>query len=551
MSLYIAVVVLIATTTADAMSITCSIGEYRFGTKCRKCPPGTYQNELKTTLPACRQCPTDTYNPFYGVISPKLCFPCPTTETAFEGSPQCRKCPVGRVGICGKCVTCPAGTEISREICACSKCYHGDQTISTENSLRCSSCPEGTVPNNERTECTRGKCRDGFFTAWYGCEACSFNNFQRGNMRLCEDCPWGTVPFNKTGPNSRCVPCPAGSFVSAYMPKSDRRPRCLPCPKGTTTKSAGKFHCRRPGEKCPADMFEDADGDCSVCDYNHRVDLVTRRCVPCPKNSVSERGIFKQCAPCQRFASTDRYGSCACRRGYHEGNDGKCTPCPAGTRTGLLGCIPCPVGFFSKPLSEVCEECPEGMTTIKEGSSKCVVAECKKGFIEARLSRMGFRDGGCISGATGCPEGLRLAIRGGAALCVRKDGTVVCPEGEIFNKRDKCIRCTLGDALMKRDGILACRTCPRSAVSPGGLSRSCTPCGNGFTNDEYACYCRNNHFINKKGRCTRCPDQSEARGPNATSCTPCTKGFTTSFPGDSCDCEAPKVLNIDGDCVLP
>ena len=53
-----------------------------------------------------------------------------------------------------------------------------------------------------------------------------------------------------------------------------------------------------PEKRCPVNAFLDADGDCQVCAKNHRVDVKTKRCVPCPKNAISEGGLSTTCRKC-------------------------------------------------------------------------------------------------------------------------------------------------------------------------------------------------------------------------------------------------------------
>lgn len=540
----------------------CTFGEYVSGNTCQKCPPGTYQDKPQTKAKRCIKCPYNTYTPFHGVVSHLLCLPCPRDRTSPEGAARCRKCSKGSVGICDSsatgCIFCPPGTTVTPVTyqCICKSCKENSVTTKA-NEEYCTECPPGFRPNSDHSECVPANCEDGLDWDGFACTPCTYNKFRRGNMPWCEECPWGTYTNNMEGPNPKCFKCKPGEYVTDMLPQTstpENFPHCEKCPKNSKTAGFSKHFCRKRGKPCPDNTVEDAEGDCIVCDYNHRVDTKKKKCVPCEEKSTSPRGIRTKCIPCGPGEVPSSFGECECREGYAR-KGGVCTICPAGEHTRYAECERCEEGYVSEEGSSECTACPEGSSTF-EGRNKCEpIPDCPTGYIEGRglwYTQFGENEP-CISGTTGCPSIAHQVTKIGDKLfCVDEKGKVVCPQRQVFNGKDECIECWEGGMLLMQKGKLVCKSCPIGSTSFSSKARKCTPCGEGFLksrNYRGQCVCNWGRFVNDDQDCVRCTKGYANDIVGLNTCFKCENGFTPSKHHRSCACASPKEVNSEGKCV--
>lgn len=451
---------------------------------------------------------------------------------------------------------CPVGTSVNTYQCKCESCSSKSYVATKANTQVCTECPTGFRANGDHSKCVIAKCKDGLFWDGYECFPCSYNEFRSGSMLACEECPWGTYTNNFNGPNPKCFKCKPGQYATDLLPQTfmpEQVPYCEKCPDNSTTVGFSKPFCRKKGQPCPPNTLEDAEGDCILCDFNHRVDSKKKKCVACEGNSTSPRGVRTKCVPCLRGEVPNSYGKCECPDRYSR-QDGVCALCPAGTYVQYNSCEPCEKGFVSKEDSDECTACPEGTTTFY-GRNKCeTIPGCPMGYIAGRLLEYSpFGVDTCISGMTGCPSlKHRVKKMGENLLCVNAKGKVVCPRHQVFNGKNECLNCWEGAMLTKRKGKLVCKLCPAGSTSSSTIARKCTSCGDGYLKGSGyrgECICNWGRFVNDKGDCERCPKGYATDGDYMNTCIKCENGFSSMFNRRSCGCAGTKVVNSEGKCV--
>lgn len=552
-----------------AHAAKCGLGHYFSFNGCKKCPHGTYKDS-RSNAKSCEPCPPNKYTKVQGVTSSNLCLACPYNAIPSTDRRSCTTCRSGYVGNCGKCVRCPPGTYVDSWSCSCGKCWVFS-IAPNWNQKECDLCPSGLVPNKESTKCVTPKCATGFgyheYRGGYTCLPCSGNTYRNESMTDCKSCPFGTVTDNLYGPNTRCYQCQPGYIATDWAPQiqsNNRVPVCLKCPPGSTTHEAGNTICRKTGSKCPVNSAEDANGDCIICDFNHRMDYPTRTCMPCPDGFVAPRGAVKKCTKCPKGAVASPYEGnvCECKPDLLSFN-GTCVPCLKGTGGGWIGdsCQFCDEDSIApRDRMSDCVECPKGTMTVGRNSTKCVpIPKCQPGYIfQTQISGdVSGTERECISMQDGCTTGSKRVIRKGQSICIDNAGNVICPTGSVYNKVNKCISCDDGKYIAAKSlnsSKLICKNCPKNSISIGETATSCTPCPTGFQADpnfgDAYCYCGQGKFIRQcDGACVRCPKGSVNSVENNVSCKRCTNGFKVDYTNQECQCKSPKIIDADGNCV--
>lgn len=424
-----------------ASALRCPRGTFRVGKGCHLCKPGTYQD--KPNRFGCKKCPGGTFTRFYGVRVQDLCLPCKPSQFSRMGSSKCSNCPKGQVYSCKKCIRCPPGTSLTYDGCECKPCESG--YFSTKaNQETCTECPNRQDSNKDRTGCTRTTCKPGFERDYSSCQKCQYNEYRSASTDQCEECPRRTVTNNFNGPNSKCIRCPPGTFITDLLKETttnEQVPYCEKCAPGTNTKGFSKALCRQVGKPCPKYAFVDKEGDCDGCEANYRLDVAEKKCVRCPNNAISAGGVTTRCTPCGKGGEQGPYNRCVCKPGWDE-TDGKCKKCPAGSFRGRgdYGCEKCEEGFFSQAGATRCKKCARGTMNAGDGNSRCIKKpKCRKKYIVGYESASYFPRTVCVSGKTGCPYGLRLTQRRGKFWCVNQRGDIVCPKGQrYYYRRNEC-----------------------------------------------------------------------------------------------------------------
>ena len=155
-------------------------GEVKIGTRCMKCPKGSFLQGNK-----CLLCPIGTYQ---DKISQSSCKNCPTGTTTFAAGSGSR----------ADCVTnCTRGTYSRTGMGPCNKCSL-DTFQDKEGQTRCKRCPKGTLTSSAGASdqsqclsgCTRDECGMGFL-----CDDCKCINDQNV-CDLYPDCEDGSDESN-------------------------------------------------------------------------------------------------------------------------------------------------------------------------------------------------------------------------------------------------------------------------------------------------------------------------------------------------------------------
>ncbi|XP_063678024.1 uncharacterized protein LOC134813996 [Bolinopsis microptera] len=161
--------------------------------ECLMCDVGKIRDSTGNT---CEDCPAGERRG----ISDNDCIPCDSGWMSAAGASVCTECPVGQYEVSmTSCELCPAGK-------------YNDQTGQSGESS-CKVCADGTVSNEERTECT-APCNPGWFS-------------QNGGL----------------GPN--CKPCDASEYQPYFQ-----QTRCMSC-AGTVTPDRTQCDIQA-GAKCGA-----------------------------------------------------------------------------------------------------------------------------------------------------------------------------------------------------------------------------------------------------------------------------------------------------------
>lgn len=519
---------------------------------CTICPPGTATDN---PLWGCDKCPPGTVTPFKGVTSVSLCQPCARHSAAVNGATECERCPVGEVAIGrGRCLNCPKGRRITPSG-RCERCdYFSISTLA--NTLHCTPCPNGLLPDRTRTVCIRRNCpigstwtpveRHGTYSA--RCRPCPPNSVRPKAAPACVPCgPYEVVlPARKA---RKCVRCRPGTYVSGveqpmvrpspeawvtpeptpgflggggagYYSDTDDVRSCIPCAANTTTFGFSKPTCRDFNQPCPPDTFEDADGDCMYCVRNMRRSLSQNTCVHCPARHVSPGGTSSECRSCPPN-SVVLNGRCDCAAGYVF-QSGECVACPSGTyrkpeENPLFSdnaCLSCPSSTFSNPAAAACTPCPDGWTSAGTNGHKCVkLPECKPGFVVPNDDlEMWAQVPACVSAVSGCPEGLVNAGVWGTTSCYDEVAQqFVCAPGWLATNSltgAACLKCEFGVASFETvSGTWVCAECEWDEVRIGGVYGACKKCDDGFIPDPSGapiCVCPDGWYI-ESGKCFPCP----------------------------------------------
>lgn len=285
-----------------------------------------------------------------------------------------------------------------------------------------------------------------------------------------------------------------------------------------------------------------------------------------------------------------------CEKGFYNGADGKCTPCPAGTYNDVTGaqgidvCLPCPGGTFSSKAAAIsrtqciscpkdsnsppgatkCTTCPPG-SFIRSSDNKCVncnineiapdanSVECTTCYFEVNAVANMARTK-CVK----CPPGSQPAIQH-PGRCVKcrigsfNDGTYPqcqdCPPGTAGNvdRISGCEECPSGTANFHYRSM--CRRCPKGQNVGAIGSTTCLEPGEECFNDDFktrtgACKsCMGGERLDSKLKiCVKCSKGTVSPGGSSTTCERCDKVSIPSEGGLQCECPTGWTYYPDGSC---
>ena len=410
----------------SATPVICPIGSY--------CPTGS-------AIPIL--CSSGTYSPSVGRY--RTCALCPLgTFEDTHGAGVCTGlCDVGKYGIAlgaatmsAACASCPVGSFAPFPgTITCTAC-----AIGSYNGLLGSSSVSACLP------CAKGSASA--FTGQGSCAICPVGTFSSlTGLTSCTSCPAGTYS-NKTALTSElaCVKCDAGTYSS--LPAQTEKASCVVCPPGTFSGTSGSARCTL----CPAGFYNDFQGAASFA-----------ACLPCRAGTYNKFAGQAElgCQLCddgyssQSLNATSIDTCLACRAGSFSVSDVKytCRLCDPGTWQSLSGqaaCKPCEKGTYSASTglnaSSQCTLCPPGFTTNSNGATS--INDC----VDVPFT--------CAPG-TEKPGKVRIFQQ---SSCVR----LLCTGSlEYENIEESLSTLCLGCPFGQYGDVLACTTCPVSAICPG------------------------------------------------------------------------------------
>lgn len=448
----------------------CPPGEVLIGSRCGKCPPGqSYFSYGKY----CEMCPVGSFKAGEG-RGP--CLDCLSKTFALEGASECVSCPEGQALMKnGTCGICEPGSYYNRNTAQCEECYINSFLPSANVRNACFNCAGNSQSPKGSTECTRCpdnkammlngtcaicpagshysqgelkclKCPIDSFTPEPNlkihCIACSGDMHANIGATMCTACPDGQALMR----DGNCGSCPAGSLWKSrrkvcqkcppdtFQPRENVAPRCLRC-AGNEHSGEGATSCSR----CPPNTALMRNGKCRTCPPGKRYDPYTKRCSRCMLNEFQpDENIRSACFSCSGDMFAVR-GATECRRCNPDEafmKDGKCSPCPRGTRFDRysLRCKRCDYNEYSSGtgVDQTCQTCPRSHYSNRM-SDECVA----------------------------CPEGQAMIAKSKELV-----ECGICPPGSFYNRYTaKCKRCERG-------------------VSPGGNHELCTECDDGMSPNE-------------------------------------------------------------------
>jgi hypothetical protein len=210
--------------------VRCSAGSDTRGltgrTTCTACPAG---QTSAGTGDVCAPCPAGTIS-----VSGGLCTPCPPNTFSVAGSETCTMCSAGSdtrganaSTTAAACLLCAPGQFSTGTGDACAACPINTYSAvgASAGATSCLACPAGTDTTGSTGNTDIGACL-----------ACPAGQISLGTLDSCFDCGQGTYADAPFGAIS-CVPCPVGTYSSAFGGSSQSA--CTPCPVGSATVTPG------------------------------------------------------------------------------------------------------------------------------------------------------------------------------------------------------------------------------------------------------------------------------------------------------------------------
>ena len=295
---------------------------------CIPCPPNTI---APTPTSGYCTCIDGTYRVTVG--SETQCIPCPLN--AFCTGEQLFQCPPYS--------KTPTGADrTSRASCRCDVGYYGDLGSTPDAVCRplplAVVCEPGAGMVQENGRCY---CASGWLQNW------------RDNRLFCtlnpSACPLGTYAvISGSGTVTSCVACPQNTYSSSpqmvFNPLRSVDAQCTPCPLSFRTAGNGSSSlsdCKCAGVTIRA--LGNQSAACGTCQNNTWYNPFTQACEACASGMVATSN------------------GCSCRAGSQ-------------VAPGGVGCVKCPIGYYSTSVSISCSACPAGRTTLLAGQTWCVCA---------------------------------------------------------------------------------------------------------------------------------------------------------------------------------
>ena len=465
-------------------------------------------------------------------------------------------CSAGYAGQDGSCTPCPAGSykEAAGDATSCTPCPNGATTSGTgKTSWEDCESPANTVRDSASNSFV---CREGYYgtsPATTGCTACSLNFYKAGagNVQACTPCPEGGTTVAQASVSAANCTCPANTELASTDGGVDKCEclagyggfggACTACGLGTYKTSTGSGVC----DSCPAGGTTVSTGSTNAT-----------QCF-CPANSeLSSDG-----------------SECVCSAGY-AGQDGSCTPCPAGSYKEAAGdatsCTPCPNGATTSGTGKTSwEDCESPANTVRDSASNSFV--CREGYYGTSPATTGctacslnfYKAGaGNVQACTPCPEGGTTVAQASvsAANCTCPANTELASTDGGVDKCEclagyggfggACTACGLG-TYKTSTGSGVCDSCPAGGTTVSTGSTNATQCfcpaNSELSSDGSECLCSAGAY-GGDGQCSPCEKgHYKSSIGDAVGCTPCPNGSTTDGAGSmsSDACKAPPHTAVD------
>ena len=486
-------------------------------------------------------------------------------------SGKCDSCNVGQYSTTGledSCADCPAGSYCSTTFEAPILCPAGTYNPNTKQA-RCIKCPPGSFCSGTGNQAVSGTCTDLDGSA-------TFSN--RGATK-CEDCPAGKA----CTVNGLIQDCPLGTFSNKNQSKCFACPAGKACPTPNQDPTTGNYDCQVGTYSVGLQNY------CKPCPAGFSCTDTSSAPVICQVGQYSLEGETS-CTDCKvrhQCPSIFSAEETLCPDGYYsEGNQNKCTYCPAGSFctggqkfdctapqwsiNGAVSCSDCPIGYTcpnnSQPpiicragtrqhvsdQTQACQDCPEG-TWCPSGSGPAdgnhnydgqipngfYVSAAAKGFTACPEGTFGKYDSNlkCLECPAGyfCPQATPLA--GGPNTPVPPSEFLClvgfyCPAGT-GKMSDSAIKCGVNtyNPLRGGDGPSSCKTCPDGYY-------------NEFEGQQYCLRCKYSHYCTG-GIANACPNGKYTDQLGATSvndCIDCPSGYKCDGASQPTSCPAGQFL---------
>jgi hypothetical protein len=419
-----------------------------------------------------------------------------------------------------------------------------------------------------------------------------------GWVCLCEDgctkCPHGTYNDDALGV-SRCKLCDdlrpttdvtgATSQASCKTCKPGQKFKnnaCIDCPEDTY--GSGSRYCTRcpPGQSTHGKTGQESKDSCSVCNpgegfWNRRGQ--TKKCLPCPENFYSTKGLCKRCPP----EKPSTHGKRGAKSAAECSEIGTCQPGHGNTplKRGYCAAI---IGDAKRCVSDECKskvgrECEEmgkklglsqtwgGFRATGHGDpagcftfyNSLYVFQTNNGAHDAESMEPAMNSNKmsiCKKGCFECPANT-FSNGGDDAICRP------CPSSPNGNtkystngktKQSECVpSCVAGYGVNEKGG--ECVTCPVNHYSTGGLDADCQKCPNdapftrGVTGASHISMCEacesasDFRYLNEheglvradgKPQCKSSCDGGFEKDPGQNTCKRCNAGEYSEKDGHQC-----------------
>ena len=286
----------------------------------------------------------------------------------------------------GTCSICQAGTAPSADGLTCDACPEGKYS-DRAGALTCSACPAGrfdsTITGKAAHRGSREERSDetlrAIVTRYRNINFHLFDAFVRRSLDAMHHLPGGKVRREY-----------GTDILPGMRPRKGESGRVRDervLNPGSSSLTPTMFYCLSPPQY-RSDPGAALRSDCLSCDAGKYQDIVGGfSCLTCLKGKYSEV-MSRKCSDCPAGKASSVLGasSCSdCELGKFQGLPSKltCTSCALGTyadHTAAVTCVPCSGGQKGNADLQRCDRCPDGKFS-NQGSATCTECHEKDGYV--------------------------------------------------------------------------------------------------------------------------------------------------------------------------